>query len=79
MANLRYPKERLTDESDYLKIFISEYVPRTAESTKKGDLITGPTGSERNSLKNPLHQIILPIPKVINVSMFLNMKCFYWE
>jgi len=65
MTSLRYPKERLTDESDYLKIFISEYVPKSESDTQSGDLLSGPTASQRNSLKNALHQIILPIPRNI--------------
>lgn len=65
MNSLRYPKERLTDESDYLKIFISEYVPKSESAAQSGDLLSGPTASQRNSLKNALHQIILPIPRNI--------------
>lgn len=69
MKQLRYPKERLTDESDYLKMSIAEYVaPLEGISNPfDGDDITIPTGSSKNAqgLKNPLTQIILPIPRNI--------------
>ena len=69
MKQLRYPKERLTDESDYLKMSIAEYVAPLEGVDKpfSGNDISIPTGSSKNAqgLKNPLTQIILPIPRNI--------------
>ena len=69
MKQLRYPKERLEDESDYLKMSIAEYVAPLEGVDKpfSGNDISIPTGSSKNAqgLKNPLTQIILPIPRNI--------------
>lgn len=67
MKQLRYPKERLTDESDYLKMFISKYVPISRDKVANTDLLSSGTASQRiqNNLKSPLTQIILPIPRNI--------------
>ena len=65
MTSLRYPKERLTDESDYLKMSIAEYVPRTAESIKKEILLQVQQEVKEIGIKKSSDQIILPIPRNI--------------
>lgn len=71
---LRYPYDRIENDMDVLKIDIAEYVPpfQNAEgelfSNENAPLLQAATGTRSNQeqLKNPLYQIILPIPKQLS-------------
>jgi len=64
---LRYPLKMFTEGTDYLQIDMLDYVPvgqsgRNAE-TQKERFITNPTeGFRRNTNKQPLGTVLLPIP-----------------
>ena len=62
--SFRYPFKRIETSDDYLQILVVEYVPPGLGSN--GSNILQTSSSQRVNLKNPLYQILLPMPQGIS-------------
>jgi hypothetical protein len=66
-GSYRYPQKRIDAADDYLEILVVDYVPPGLDLNKKDILQkTSTEALESQSLKNPLYQILLPMPQGIS-------------
>jgi hypothetical protein len=65
---LRYPLKRIDESDDYLQIHVIDYVPPGINLSGSTDILqrTSTQALESQSLKNPLYQILLPMPQGIS-------------
>jgi hypothetical protein len=69
LGSYRYPLKKIDNSDDYLKILIVDYVPPGLGAKTATDIIQKTATSalaDSGSLKNPLYQILLPIPQGIS-------------
>ena len=69
-GSYRYPKKRIDESDDYLQIHVIDYVPPGINLSGSTDILqrTSTQALESQSLKNPLYQILLPMPQGISDS-----------
>lgn len=66
-GSYRYPQKRIDAADDYLEILVVDYVPPGLDLDKTDILQrTSTQALESKSLKNPLYQILLPMPQGIS-------------
>jgi len=66
-GSYRYPQKRIDAADDYLEILVVDYVPPGLDLDKTDILQrTSTQALESQSLKNPLYQILLPMPQGIS-------------
>jgi hypothetical protein len=66
-GSYRYPQKRIEKKDDYLEILILDYVPPGVDLSGSSLLQrTSTEALESQSLKNPLYQILLPMPQGIS-------------
>jgi len=65
---LRYPLKRIDESDDYLQIHVIDYVPPDIDLSGSTNILqrTSTQALESQSLKNPLYQILLPMPQGIS-------------
>ena len=69
-GSYRYPQKRIDASDDYLQIHVIDYVPPGINLSGSTDILqrTSTQALESQSLKNPLYQILLPMPQGISDS-----------
>ena len=69
-GSYRYPQKRIDESDDYLQIHVIDYVPPGINLSGSTDILqrTSTQALESQSLKNPLYQILLPMPQGISDS-----------
>ena len=67
-GSYRYPQKRIDESDDYLQIHVIDYVPPGINLSGSTDILqrTSTQALESQSLKNPLYQILLPMPQGIS-------------
>ena len=66
-GSYRYPQKKIDKKDDYLEIFVVDYVPPGVDLSGSSLLQrTSTEALESQSLKNPLYQILLPMPQGIS-------------
>lgn len=67
-GSYRYPKKRIDESDDYLQIHVIDYVPPGIDLSGSTNILqrTSTQALESQSLKNPLYQILLPMPQGIS-------------
>jgi hypothetical protein len=68
-GSYRYPRKRIDDNDDYLRILIVDYVPPGLGAETETDIIQRTATKaleDSGNLKNPLYQILLPMPQGIS-------------
>jgi hypothetical protein len=67
-GSYRYPQKRIDAKDDYLEILVVDYVPPGVDLSGSTNILqrTSTEALESQSLKNPLYQILLPMPQGIS-------------
>jgi hypothetical protein len=67
-GSYRYPQKRIDASDDYLQIHVIDYVPPGIDLSGSTNILqrTSTQALESQSLKNPLYQILLPMPQGIS-------------
>ena len=67
-GSYRYPQKRIDESDDYLQILVVKYAPPGIDLSGSTNILqrTSTQALESQSLKNPLYQILLPMPQGIS-------------